>query len=86
MKTRIVVYIALNAKGERLRILVDAHGRIVSYPGKFFEDIKYLVNCGFSDWLSPELITQKSVSKWKFESKLRGAVRFQRVTLIGETK
>lgn len=86
MKTRTVVHIALNAKNERVRVLACICGRLASFSGSFFGDLKNTTSRPCAYWFDANLIASKSLSQWKRESKIRGAVRFQRVTLIGESK
>ena len=83
MKTRVVVHIALNAKGERVGKLFCLDGRLVPFsdenaPSK---DLKWILR-GIS-----EFHTSPSLKKWKdYCKRVERAVRFQRVILLGETK
>ena len=87
MKTRIVVHIALNAKNERVGNLVEVAGRLIPFEGYCFGNSynrwsKRVAN----DWIDINCITP-TLKKWKKESaEFDRAVRFQRVTLIGESK
>ena len=84
MKTRIVVHIALNAKNERVGFLGLFGGRMVPFSNVNFDDLKShnsnelsLINFGVAS----------GISCWKSRMKrTRSAVRFQRATLIGESK
>ena len=82
MKTRIVVHIALNAKGERVGSAVEAAGRLLPFGGHVFSTWKYQ---SATQWIYLKFITIESVKYWKDYAKRCGAVRFQRVTLLGET-
>ena len=83
MKTRIVVHIALNAKGERVGKLFCLDGRLIplsdeNAPSK---DAKWLLR-GIS-----EFYTSPSLKHWKgYCKRAERAVRFQRLTLLGETE
>lgn len=83
MKTRMVVHIALNAKNERVGKLFCLDGRLIpliddNAPSK---DVKWILR-GIS-----EFHTSPSLKKWKdYCMRAERAVRFQRVTLIGESK
>ena len=85
MKTRTVVHIALNAKNERVGCLMCVVGRFIpfSYSSKLQKEARRLT----SFWLYGGFYTVVSVNAWKSYSKsVEKAVRFQRVTLIGESK
>ena len=84
MKTRIVVHIALNAKGERCGSMVEVAGRLLPFGGYVnFEEWK---NKKASCWLDQGFGALSSFEEWKIYTKKYNAVRFQRVTLLGETK
>ena len=88
MKTRIVVHIALNAKGGRVGCLVCVAGRFIPYDGQCFdqfaEDWKERSS---SDWMNSDYSTEQSLKEWKKNSiNYDNASIFQRVTLLGETK
>lgn len=85
MKTRTVVHIALNAKNERVGYLMCAAGKFIP----FYDDSKLQKEArrSTSFWLYDGFYTVVSVNAWKSYSKsVENAVRFQRVTLIGESK
>ena len=84
MKTRIVVHIALNAKNERVGHLVCAAGMLIpfSLPTAFHKD----KNKPISFWMN-SFADMPSVKHWKqYCKEVERAVRFQRVTLLGETR
>ena len=85
MKTRTVVHIALNAKNERVGCLTCVAGRFIP-----FSDDSILLKEAkrpASFWIYGGFYVVDSVNAWKSYSKLvEKAVRFQRVTLIGELK
>ena len=84
MKTRIVVHIALNAKGERVGSAVEAAGRVIPFGGYAnFEDWH---NKKTSYWIDSRFGVVDSFEDWKIYAKNKGGVNFQRVTLLGETK
>ena len=85
MKTRTVVHIALNAKNERVGYLMCVAGRFIPFSddSKLQKEARRLT----SFWLYGWFHTVVSVNAWKSYSKsVEKAVRFQRVTLIGESK
>lgn len=83
MKTRVIVHIALNAKGERVGKLFCVAGRFIPFsdenaPSK---DVKWILR-GISAFH-----TSPSLKHWKdYCKRAERAVRFQRVTLLGETE
>ena len=82
MKTRMVVHIALNAKNERVGYLMCVAGRFIP-----FSDSESLEkdNKTMARYTGNLFSTMPSVKHWKSYSKsVEKAVRFQRVTLIGE--
>ena len=84
MKTRVVVHIALNAKNERVGSLVEAAGRLIPFDG--FRP-RIWSKQSSSEWIDMHFNTFESVPFWKAQcKKLHKVVRFQRVTLIGESK
>lgn len=89
IKQRTVVHIALNANGVRVGALVSTCGRLISFGGKlpfWSEWSERWRNRTSSEWM-------KGVDSWYYTQSLRvwkkhchrsyGAVRFQRVMLIG---
>ena len=84
MKTRIVVHIALNAKNERVGSLVEAAGRLIPFYG--FRPHLWSKRSS-SEWIDMHFDALESVQFWKVHCKKSDkVVRFQRVTLIGESK
>lgn len=84
MKTRIVVHIALNAKNERIGSLVEAAGRLIPFDG--FRPYIWSKRSS-SEWIDMHFNALESVPFWKAHcKKSHKVVRFQRVTLIGESK
>ena len=84
MKTRIVVHIALNAKNERVNLLVNVAGQLIPFRYCAIDD---LTDRTAMKWLDANFRTFATIALWKYDVKKRyRAVRFQRVTLIGESK
>ena len=88
MKTRIVVHIALNAKGERVGCLVCVAGRFIPFNGwSFTERLIAWEQRAVTEWMDYDYSVEESLEEWKdFLKRYNGAIRFQRVTLLGETK
>ena len=89
MKTRIVVHIALNAKGERVLGAVESCGRILPFEVNTINRIIETQKKGnlSAYWMSNRLASFESVKYWKKRAKQTyRAARFQRVTLLGEAK
>ena len=84
MKTRMVVHIALNAKNERVGYLMCVAGRFIPFcDNSILQEEKRPA----SFWIYGRFYVVYSVKHWKSYSKsVEKAVRFQRVTLIGESK
>ena len=86
MKTRTVVHIALNAKNERVGNLVEVVGRLIPFGGGSLV-LSYWTKRKASTWIENDWYTMGSLKEWKAYCKeAYKAVRFQRVTLIGESK
>ena len=84
MKTRIVVHIALNAKNERVNMLVSVSGQLIPFRNCTIDD---LTDNTAMQWIGDGFCTFETIANWKFDVKKRyRAVRFQRATLIGESK
>lgn len=84
MKTRIVVHIALNAKNERVNMLVGVSGQLIPFRHCTTDD---LTDKTAMQWVGDGFCTFETIANWKSDVKKRyRAVRFQRVTLIGESK
>ena len=88
MKTRIVVHIALNAEGKRVGCLVCVAGRFIPFEGwSFTERLKTWEQRSITEWMDSDYGVEEELSEWKsFSRRYNKAVRFQRVTLLGETK
>ena len=88
MKTRIVVHLALNAKGERVCCLVSVAGRFIPFNGwSFTERLRAWEKRAVTEWMASDYGVEESLEEWKdFSKRYNGAIRFQRVTLLGETK
>ena len=88
MKTRMVVHIALNAKNEQVGNLVETAGRLIPFEGWCFTQRSEILACrSASEWINCDYGTESTLKQWKkLAVKFDSAVRFQRVTLIGETK
>ena len=85
MKTRIVVHIALNAKNERVCYLMCVAGRFIPFSDN--SELQKEAKRQTSFWLYGGFYMVESVKSWKSYCKsVENAVRFQRVTLIGESK
>ena len=83
MKTRIVVHIALNAKNERVNTLLHVGGQLIPFRYCSLEDI---TDRTAMQWIGYGFCTFETIANWKSYVKKRyRAVRFQRVTLIGES-
>ena len=84
MKTRIVVHIALNAKNDRVNMLVSAAGQLIPFR---YCAIDELTDRTAIQWIDDNFCTFEAIACWKSDVKKRyRTVRFQRVTLIGESK
>ena len=86
MKKRTVVHIALNAKNERVGNLVEVAGRLIQFGGGSLW-LAYWSERKASTWIENDWYTMGSLKEWKdYCKEASKAVRFQRVTLIGESK
>ena len=86
MKTRTVVHIALNAKNERVCNLVEVAGRLIPFGGDSLW-LAYWPKRKVSTLIKDGWATIESLKEWKdYRKEASKAVRFQRVTLIGESK
>ena len=88
MKTRTVVHIALNAKNDRVGNLVEVAGILIQFEGWCLTHLSEMWSSrAASTWIRDDYSTECSLKKWKKDAaKFDKAVRFQRVTLIGESK
>ena len=63
--------------------MVEVCGRLIPFCGHVFSTWKYR---SATQWINLKFVTLESIVFWKKYSKRNGAVRFQRVTLLGETR
>lgn len=86
MKQRLVVHIALNAKGEKVGLLVNVSGMFIPVSARTWDKlVKKIASRRATEWLNKFMVGE-SVSYWKSKRKERhNAVRFQRVTLLSES-
>jgi len=86
MKQRLVVHIALNAKGEKVGLLINVSGMFIPISAKTWDElVKRMASQRATEWLNKFMVGE-SVSYWKSKRKERqNAVRFQRVTLLAES-
>lgn len=84
MKTRTVVHIAFNRSNKRVNMLICAGGQLIPFT---YGDLDEFSRITASEWLNDAFCTFVSLAHWKDDVKNRyKAVRFHRVTLIGESK
>ena len=84
MKTRTVVHIALNAKNERVGVMAQAAGKFIPFGSNLPSSFR---NRTASAWIEMGFGSFPSICYWKqYTKRAANAVRFQRVTLIGESK
>ena len=82
MKTRVIVHVALNAKNERVEMLVEVAGRLIPFEG--MQNLNQFKGYSLQTWVDPTWATSASLKNWKsFCKKVGKAVRFQRVMLEG---
>lgn len=88
MKTRTVVHIALNAKNERVSIMIAICGMLIPFDGELMsQGLTYWPKRKASTWIKDDWATMESLKEWKdYCKESNNAVRFQRITLIGESK
>ncbi len=83
MKTRLLVHIALNARNERVNVLVSSGGLLAAFQWDADESVRSLNNKRHDYWRN--FAHDDSIHDWKARVKRSyGAVRFQRVFLEGE--
>jgi len=82
IKHRTVIHIALNAKGERVAMLVCVAGKYIPLSSSF--KLSNYRNDPPSFWLNQPYGTAKSVQDWKRNWLFGRAARFQRVMLVGD--
>ena len=84
IKHRTLVHIALNAKGERVNMLVQVGGQLIPF---LYCSLDGITDRTAMQWVDYNFCTFEDIAHWKSDVKKRyRAVRFQRVTLLGETK
>ncbi len=85
IKQRIVVHIALNAKGDRVGALVSVCGRLIPFScPKSLSNKEDWRERSSAKWMGAPWMTLPSLAHWKrYEREVDAAVRFQRVMLIG---
>lgn len=81
MQKRLVCHVAFNANNEQVGVLVSVTGRLISMSRMDVDDFRFTDT---NDW-DGGYITTPSVKVWKCRvKKYARAVRFQRVTLLGD--
>ena len=81
MKTRIVVHIGFNSKGERAGMRVEHRGKAYAFIAYGNDKLSLL----FKDNLNTYIPDSRTFSEWKIKAQLEHqAVRFQRIILDGE--
>ena len=81
MKTRIVVHIGFNSKGERAGMRVEHRGKAYAFITYGNDKLSSL----FKDNLNTYIPDSRTFSEWKIKAQLEHqAVRFQRIILDGE--
>ena len=85
MQTRIIIHKAYRGH-EPMLILVMVAGRYISFPPLATYHRKILQERSAAEWASMPFIISPSLKAWKQRQKAEGATRFERVTLLGETR
>ena len=85
MQTRIIIHRAYKGN-ELLSILIEVAGRLIGFPPPTLYHRKTLQERSAAEWASISFITNPSLKAWKQGRKAKGATRFERVTLLGETR
>ena len=85
MKTRIITHCAYKGN-EPLSILIEVAGRLIGFPPQTLYHRKVLQERSAAKWASMSFITTPSLKEWKQGRKAEGATRFERMTLLGETR
>ena len=85
MQTRIIIHRAYKGN-EPLSILIEVAGRLIDFPPLTQYHRKVQQERSAAKWASMPFITSPSLKEWKQEQKAEGATRFERVTLLGETR
>ena len=89
MQTRIIVHKAFD-KAELRGVLVEVSGRLVGFPAGLLDDYLHM-RCirkrSATEWMTINFTLTPSLSAWKHRMrKNRRAHRFERVTLLGDTR
>ena len=85
MQTRIIIHKAYKGR-EPMLILVEVAGRYIGFPPLTTYHRRILRERSAAKWASMPFITRPSLKAWEQEQKAEGATRFERVTLLGETR
>lgn len=85
MQTRIIIHRAYKGN-EPLSILVEVAGRLIGLPLLTLYHRRILKERSAAKWASMPFITNPSLKAWKQRLKAKGATRFERVTVLGETR
>lgn len=85
MQTRIIIHRAYKGN-EPLSILIEVAGRLIGFTPLNLHSRKVMQECSATKWASMSFFTNPSLKAWKQRRKAEGATRFERVTLLGETK
>ena len=85
MQTRIIIHRAYKGN-ELLSILIEVAGRLIGFPPLTLYHREILQKRSAAEWACMPFITNPSLKAWKQRLKAEGATRFERVTLLGETR
>lgn len=85
MQTRIIIHRAYKGN-EPLFILIEVAGRLIGFSLLSLYHRKVLQERSAAKWASIHFIINPSLKEWKQGRKAEGATRFERVTLLGETR
>lgn len=85
MQTRIIIHRAYKGN-EPLSILIEVAGRLSGYPSLSLYHRKVMQERSAAKWTNIPFIINLSLKEWKQGRKAEGATRFERVTLLGETR
>ena len=85
MQTRIIIHRAYKGN-ESLSILIEVAGRLIGFPLLTLYHHEILQERSAAKWASMHFVTKPSLKAWKQGRKAEGATRFERVTLLGETR
>ena len=85
MQTRIIIHKAYRGR-EPMLILAEVAGRYIGFPPLTTHHRKILQERSAAEWASLPFIISPTLTAWKQRQKAEGATRFERVTLLGETR